>query len=130
MIRWDSENANLFRGWQDRAAKGDTEAVDRLLSRPALSNEAIPYWSAFITLSRDRPHESISMGMSGGLTIPRPVPRETIRREGRRLGYSGDGLEDFVEIVACIDDALVETEVKRAATEQRIAADHARQNRR
>ena len=90
----------------------------------------MPYWLAFLSLSRDRPHESISMGMSGGLTIPRPVPRESIRREGRRLGYTGDGLSDFVETVTCVDDLYVEVESRRAATDARIAADSARHKKR
>lgn len=120
----------MLRGWQDRAAKGDPEAVDRLLSRPTLTPEAVPYWLAFIILSRDRPHESVNMGMAGGLTLPRPVPRETVRTEGRRLSYEGDGLEDFVEIVARIDDTYVEVETKRAAADARLAAERSRQNKR
>lgn len=81
-------------------------------------------------LSRDRPHESLSLGMAGGLTLPRPVPRETIRREGRRLGYRGADLEDFVEIVTLIDDFYVEVEMKRAANDARLAAERARSKRR
>lgn len=104
--------------------------MDRLLSRPTLTSEAVPYWIAFVTLSRDRPHESISMGMGGGLTLPRPVPREIVRKEGRRLSYEGDGLEDLVEIVTRIDDTYVEVETKRAATDARIAAERSRHNKR
>lgn len=114
---------------QDRASKGDQWAVERLLSRPLLLSEAAPYWAAFLDLSRDRPHESISLGMNGGLSIPRTVPREAIRREGRRLHYLGDGLTDFVEIVTRIDDFYVETEVKRAAADAKAAAAKARNKR-
>ena len=53
--------------------------------------------------------------MAGGIQLPRPVPREAIRREGARLGYTGEGLEDFTEIVALIDDSYVEATVKREA---------------
>ena len=68
------------------------------------------------------------MGMAGGLSLPRPIPREAIRREGERLGYAGDGLNDFVEIVMRIDDFHVEVTVKRAADNAKAAA--ARTNKR
>ena len=110
----------------DRANKGDDWAIDRLLSRPTLSSDAAPFWSAFLGLSRDRPHESISLGMGGSLTIPRPVPREAIRREGHRLYYRGGDLEDFTEIVARIDDIYVELAVKRSAEEAKMAAARAK----
>jgi len=106
--------------------KGDDWATDQLLSRPNPSSEANRYWLAFLALSRDRGHESISMGMAGGLSLPRPVPREAIRREGQRLAYSSEGLADFVEIVTSIDDFYVEVEVKRAATEAKRAAERSR----
>lgn len=62
--------------------------------------------------------------MAGGISLPRPVPREAIRREGARLGYTGEGLADFTEIVARIDDSYVEATVKREAksAEQRAKA--------
>lgn len=66
------------------------------------------------------------MGMGGGLSLPRPVPMEAIRREGMRLGYSGDGLEDFVAIVSRIEDFYVEVEVRRPADEAKTAAARAR----
>lgn len=68
------------------------------------------------------------MGMGGGLSLPRPVPLETIRREAVRLGYQADGLEDFVTIVARIDDLFVEAEVRRIAEEARAAAVRSRAN--
>ena len=76
-------------------------------------------------LDRDREHDSVSVGM-GGVRIPCVVPREAIRREGERLGYTGEGLEDFTEIVVCVDDLYVEVAVKRQAEEQRLAALRAR----
>ena len=79
-------------------------------------------------MSRDRPLESIFMGMAGGLSLPRPIPREAIRREGERLGYAGDGLKDFVEIVMRIDDFHVEVTMKHAADDAKAAA--ARANKR
>ena len=93
-----------------------------MLSRPDPCREAEPYWLAFVMLSRDRLHESISLGMAGGLTLPRPVPREAIRREGRRLAHRGTDLEDFVEIVMRVDDFYVEVAVKRAADDAKAAA--------
>lgn len=94
-----------------------------------MPTEAAPFWSAFLTLARDRPHESISMGMGGGLSLPRPVPMEAIRREGSRLGYTGEGLEDFVSIVARIDDSYVESEVRRIADEAKAASQRSRSKR-
>lgn len=88
--------------------------------------ETAPYFAAFRLLARDRPQQSLSMGMAGGVLLPRPVPRETIRQEGKRLGYEGDALEDFTEIVARIDDFQVEVDTKRAAEEARRAATRAR----
>ena len=66
------------------------------------------------------------MGMAGGLSLPRPVPREAIRREGERLGYTGESLADFTEIVTCVDDIYVEVTVKREAEQARLAAQRAR----
>ncbi len=97
-----------------------------LMRRPVLTPDAAPYWTAFLDLSRDRPMESLSLGMAGGVSLPRPVPRETIRREGERRGFAGDSLDDFVEIVVGIDDAFVEITLK--AESARLAA-AARQNR-
>lgn len=70
--------------------------------------------------------ENLNLGMAGGVSLPRPVPRETIRREGERRGFTGEALDDFTEIVVGIDDAFVEVTVKAEA--KRLAA-AARQNR-
>lgn len=111
------------------AEKGDESAVNRLLSQPVLDSDAASLYAAFFLLSRDRPTESLSMGLAGGLSLPRPVPRDAIRREGGRLGYDGDALDDFVEAIMRIDDLYVETEVKRAATEAKASVDRARSRR-
>lgn len=97
-----------------------------LLSRPTLSAEAAPYWAAFVDLDRDRGRESINLGMAGGLSLPRTVPREVIRREGERLGYTGEGLADFTEIVVRIDDYYIEVTTKAEAERARVAAIQAR----
>lgn len=111
------------------AEKGDEWALQKLLSRPTLLPDAEPYYAAFVLLSRDRQTESISMGLAGGLSLPRPVPRDVIRREGERLGYDGDALDDFVEALTMIDDCHVETEVRRAAAEAKASAERARNRR-
>lgn len=73
-------------------------------------------------MSRDRARDSISLGMGGGISLPRPIPQEVIRREGRRLGFGLTALEDFVEIVVGIDDCFVETTVRREAENASAAA--------
>ena len=60
--------------------------------------------------------------MAGGLSLPRPIAREVIRREGERRSYSGDSLEDFVEIVAAVDDSYVEITVRREADDVKLRA--------
>lgn len=112
------------------ADAGDQWAVDKLLSRPTLIIEAEPYWQAFVYLARDRPTESISLGMAGGLSLPRPIPRDAIRQEGKRNGFTGEGLDDFTEIVTAIDDIFVEVTVKAEHDRARIAAEQARNKRR
>jgi hypothetical protein len=116
----------MSRAWLDGARKGDEAAVDALLSRPVLLGDAARYWATLQELGRDRPRESVSMGMAGGIILPRPVPLETIRREGRRLGYEGEALEDFVTIIARADDFSVEVDTKRAAEDAKAAALSAR----
>lgn len=67
------------------------------------------------------------MGMAGGLSLPKWVPLAAMRREGERLGYEAEELDDFVEIIMCIDDFHVETETRRIAAEAAAAARRARQ---
>ena len=115
-----------MKDWQDRAARGDDWAFRRLLSRPELSAEAEPYWQSFAYLSRDRTYLALSLGMAGGLKLPQPILRESIRKEGNRRGYRGDGLDDFTEIVAAIDDAFVQDDVLKQAAAAKAGADRAR----
>jgi hypothetical protein len=93
-----------------------------LLSRPVLSSHAAAHYDAFLMLGRDRQNESISMGMAGGMLLPRPISRDTIRKQGRRLGYDGEVLEDFTDIVTAIDDFHVETAVRKAAADAQANA--------
>ena len=115
-----------MKDWQDRAARGDDWAHERLLSRPELSAETEPYWGAFTYLSRDRTYLALSMGMAGGLQLPQPIPRETIRKEGNRRGYRGESLADFTEIIAAIDDAFVQDDVLKQAAAAKAGAERAR----
>ena len=117
--------------WREFAEKrDDADAVNNLLSRPFPSDDLAPYWSAFLYLSRDRPRESISLGLGGGLSLERPIPVDRIRAEGARLGYSDDALEDFEAILVRIDDAFVETTVKKQAADAKAAAQKAQQKNR
>jgi len=109
----------------DRAERGDVWATDRLLTRPAISTDATPYWSAFVYLSRDRPREIIPMGMGGGISLPRNIPSESIRREGRRRFYNGDDLEDFLAIIMATDDEFVRIDSMRQAADAKAAANRA-----
>lgn len=93
-----------------------------LLSRPDIDEEGEPYWLAFLTLSRDRRHDNVSGGMGGGVRIPCVIDRETIRREGKRQGYEREDLDDFVAIVAGIDDAYLEIAVQRIHHEAKALA--------
>ncbi|MFO1158423.1 MAG: hypothetical protein U1E60_06265 [Reyranellaceae bacterium] len=42
--------------------------------------------------------------MAGGLLLQQKTPRPGIRAEGIRLGFEGSDLDDFVEIVAALED--------------------------
>lgn len=68
--------------------------------------------------------------MAGGLSVPRPINREIVRREGRRLGFEGEALEDFVLILVGIDDCYVEVAMKREAEQASAAAKRAKQPKR
>lgn len=111
------------------AKGGHAWAVAELLKRPLLLPEAEQYLSAWRLLSRDRPTEAISLGLAGGLTLPRPIPRETIRREGERLGYDGEELDDFTDALTLLDDHWVERTVRREAAAAKAAANRARTKR-
>ncbi|MGD9895223.1 MAG: hypothetical protein AB7I59_22705 [Geminicoccaceae bacterium] len=70
------------------------------MSRPYLSPEEQLYHDAWAYLRRDRPYLSHSLGMSGALLLQQKTPRSAIRAEGERLGFEGDDLDEFIEIVA------------------------------
>jgi hypothetical protein len=53
--------------------------------------------------------------MMGAVVHAAAVTLPTIRAEGRRLHYEGDALEDFVDIIAALDDYFVELDVKKQA---------------
>lgn len=67
--------------------------------------------------------------MAGGVSLPMPVPLETIRKEGRRLGHRGELLDIFVEAVASIDDFHIESSTRRIAAETQAAANRMKSRR-
>lgn len=69
--------------------------------------------ATFRLLSRDRPEQSIGMGMAGGIVVPRPVPVRDIRSEGRRQGLKGEDLEEFVGVLMAIDGIFLEVEIPK-----------------
>ena len=56
------------------------------------------------------------------IVFPRPVPTQIIEREGRRLGFEHEDLEDFVEIVAAFDDYDIELTMCRLDQETKARA--------
>jgi len=107
-------------GIVDRATKGDKGAVADLLSQPVLTEEAEPYWLAYQRLLRERP---LSSGMTA---IPLPIPREPIEREGRRLGFDGADLEEFVSVINDVCDHGIELDMKRMAASSKKRAEESR----
>lgn len=77
-------------------------------------------------MADDRLEFSHGLGMAGGMLLNQRIGRDVIRREGKRLGYEGDALADFVTIVRIID------RIDRAESKQRQAkeiADAQKKNR-
>lgn len=74
-----------------------------MLSEPEIGADTEAYVSALDHLDADRDEISQSMGMAGGLLLPARIKRNTIRAEGKRLGYRGDDLDDFVAVVKALD---------------------------
>lgn len=107
-------------GVVDRASKGDQDAVKDLLSQPIITEEAEPYWLAYQRLLRERPL------LSGMAAIPLPIPREPIEREGRRLGFDGDDLDEFVGVINDVCDHGIELDMKRAAASSKKRAQETR----
>ena len=66
-------------------------------------------------------------GMGPAVLLPLPIPRPDIRTEGERLGYQGEALEDFCEIVEQFDHAFIEATSRREAERSKAAAKQAEQ---
>ncbi len=64
--------------------------------------------------------------MGGGILLPRNIRRDVVRNEGRRLGYRGSDLDDFVAIIRGIDDFHVEVTIKRTLETVKANAAQAR----
>jgi hypothetical protein len=84
-----------------------------ILARPKLSDEAEPYFAAFNSLSRYR-----GMIATGFSAFPLPIPPEAIEKHGLRAGFE-DELEEFVEIVAAIDEEHLRNEADRIIAESK-----------
>lgn len=67
--------------------------------------------------------------MGADVQLPGNLTAETIRREGRRLQYAGEALDDFVAILRGIDRIFVEVNCRRIADETTAAADKSRRRR-
>jgi hypothetical protein len=63
--------------------------------------------------------------MMGGVAFPDPIPLDLIEREGHRMGYRRDDLEDFVEIVRAIDGLYLKIEHERIGADLRRRASNA-----
>ncbi len=58
--------------------------------------------------------------MAGAVFLLARIKRPAIRREGRRRGYRGAALEEFVDILAALDDERVgQDNVQRVAAFRR-----------
>lgn len=77
-------------------------------------------------LNRERGKFSMSLGMAGAMQLPVVIPRDTIRKEGASLGYDGEDLEEFVEIISALDDYYVEVGTKQALGETKRMLDRTR----
>lgn len=77
--------------------------------------ETKPYYEAWLDLADDRLAFSHALGMAGSMLLHQRIGRDVIRREGKRLGYSGEALETFVWIVRSIDRFDRSENVKRQA---------------
>ena len=85
--------------------------------RPALSPKSERYYADWLSLGRYRPFLSHGLGMAGGMLLRQVLPRETIEAEGARLGYIGDGLDDFVELMTRFGALEFRADLKRQAKE-------------
>lgn len=119
----------MISGLTSSAENGDAWSVNQLLSRPLLDAETESYYSAWRTLNRDRPKDHIPLGMSGSVTFPVAISIDLIRREGERLDYEGDDLEDFTAIVVLMDDYYVEIETKKRGAETQAMLNRSRTKR-
>ena len=94
------------------ARKGDPVALAKVLSRPELTEEAEPYFAAFLAVTRDRP---IAAGMGGAIILP--VPSWAIEMYLRRVGVDEIDIAEDVEILAAIDDGYVRLQAEITAAE-------------
>ena len=92
------------------ARRGDKVALAKVLSRPELTEEAEPYFAAFLAVTRDRP---IAVGMGGAIVLP--VPSWAVEMYARRTGVEEFEIAEFVDIICAIDDNYVRLQAEIAA---------------
>lgn len=73
-------------------------------------------------MARDREQRALPLGMSGGVFLPAPITRTSIRRDGKRRGLSGDELEDFALIVVAIDNEWLVRETEKVSLDLKTQA--------
>lgn len=68
--------------------------------------------------------------MMATVDLPDVIPLDRIRAEGSRLGYAGEGLEDFEQILRRWDDEFVRVNSLRIAAQVRSDLERAKQRQR
>lgn len=92
-------------------------AVRFFATRPQLSPISERYYAEWLSLSRYRRLVSHSLGMAGGMLLRQTMPRAEIEAEGIRLGYFGDALDDFVELMTRLNVIDFRADMKRQSRE-------------
>lgn len=95
-----------------------------------LSPKSERYYGEWLSLSRYRPMFSHGLGMAGAMLLKQLMPRAEIEAEGARLGYVGDALDDFVELMTRFNVIEFRADMKRQSREiaeaQKKNANHKR----
>lgn len=68
------------------------------------------------------------MGLAGGISVPKLIPRDVLRTEGQRLGFVGDELKDFVDILRIVDRHFVMKAMGRVRDELQTSLSASKRN--
>ncbi len=68
------------------------------------------------------------MGLAGGISVPKLIPRDVLRAEGQRLGFVGDELKDFVDIIRIVDKHFVMKTMSRVRDELQTSLSTTKRN--